>query len=154
MFDITLGYKFISFWSYYIKHAVSQYFYWRTKYSEEIPDCTIKGRNNAQDDNYGVLDDQPIHDKDYEHGVEAILSNDAIDDRERGILQNLYGHELNMAQVASLLSVTPSRVQQLVSKALKKLHHAYKSDGQYVRCATEWKMQRTGYISSKRKDKV
>ena len=121
-YDETQGAaKFISFWAWKMRGALGNYMYWKEKYSTEINDNRIKGKHWASDGNYGVLIDQPHHDKAYEDGVEKIIRGVALSERERRVVLNFYNQRLSEEQIAQMEYCSKQNISLILLGARKKI---------------------------------
>ena len=152
-YDQTMGKsEFLSYWVWHIKKAISSYYYWKNKYAVEIVDSTIMGKNHQADGTYGILEDQPVYDEEYEISIDDILRSGVLYDKEIDVLKKFYGLEMNLAQIGQTLGVSGSRVQQMINPALIKLHKYYKNrESKYIKFPLSWRRERTVRNSTRRK---
>ena len=144
--------KFITYWAWGMRKALTDYFYWKTKYSIEITDCTIMSKNHTEDGGYGIMNNIPSYDKSYEFSVDDILDVKVLNTRDKDILKKFYAMDLNQEQIGQLLCVSGSRIQQLMEPALEKLHRYYKCrESKFIKFADTFKMHRTSYRSTRGK---
>jgi len=142
-YDQTLGKsKFISYWSWKMRSALCNYFYWVGKRCVEINDSSIKGKYHSQDGTYGVLADIPVYDEDYEFKINFsdTLDIKSLDDREKDILTKFYALGFNKEQVGESLGLSGERIRQLMQPALDKLYNHYGKESKYTKFVDEFNM--------------